>query len=139
MKMRIVSYTEGRFIVSKDVETGITRDTYINVNIAPVLKYREDDDVVGAQLNIDYIDGDKSVMLLGIVVSIHVEDIHKILKDTDEIKVKQRLKPVWELALGVARGVLIEKTKGTVLESHFLPIVDLDKFAPYAVLTKLPK
>ena len=54
-------------------------------------------------------------------------------------KVKLEFKPIWNLALGVARGVLIEKLKGMSLESHYLPVVDLDKFAPYAVLTKEPK
>lgn len=138
MKMRVISYTEGRFIVSKDAEKEITKDTMVNVNIAPVLKYR-DDDVVGALLNIDYSIDNKSVMFLGMVVSIYAENIHELLKDTDEKKVKQGLKPVWELALGVARGVLIEKTRGSVLESHFLPVVDIDKFAPFAVLAKEPK
>ena len=138
MKMRVISYTEGRFILSKDAEKEITKETMVNVNIAPVLKYR-DDDVVGALLNIDYSVDNKSVMFLGIVVSVYAENIQELLKDADEKKVKQGLKPIWELALGVARGVLIEKTRGTVLESHFLPVVDIDKFAPFAVLSKEPK
>lgn len=138
MKMRVVLYNEGRFILSKETEK-MNKDTMLNVNIAPVLKYRDDDDVVGALLNIDYSLDDKSVMFIGIVVSIYAENIHELFKDPDENKVKQELKPIWELALGVARGVLIEKLKGTALESHYLPIVDLDKFAPYAVLAKEPK
>ena len=136
--MRVVLYNEGRFILSKETEK-MNKDTMLNVNIAPVLKYRDDDDVVGALLNIDYSLDDKSVMFIGIVVSIYAENIHELFKDPDENKVKQELKPIWELALGVARGVLIEKLKGTALESHYLPIVDLDKFAPYAVLAKEPK
>ena len=138
MNMRVVLYNEGRFILSKDTEK-ITKDTKVNVNIAPVLKYREDDDVVGALLNIDYSMDSKSVMFIGMVVSIHAENIHELLKDPDEKKVKLGLKPVWDLALGVARGVLIEKLKDTALESHYLPVVDLDKFAPFAVLAKEPK
>lgn len=138
MKMRVILYNEGRFILSKDTEI-ITKETMLNVNIAPVLKYRDDDDVVGALLNIDYSLDNKSMMFIGMVVSIYAENIHKLLKDPDENKVKQELKPIWDLALGVARGVLIEKTKGTALENHYLPVVDLDKFAPYAVLAKEPK
>ena len=138
MNMRVILYNEGRFILSKDTEK-ITKDTKVNVNIAPVLKYREDDDVVGALLNIDYSMDSKSVMFIGMVVSIHAENIHELLKDPDEKKVKLGLKPVWDLALGVARGVLIEKLKDTALESHYLPVVDLDKFAPFAVLAKEPK
>lgn len=138
MKMRVVLYNEGRFLLSKETEK-MTKDTMLNVNIAPVLKYRDDDDVVGALLNIDYSLEKKSVMFIGMVVSIHAENIHELLEDPDENKVKQELKPIWDLALGVARGVLIEKLKGTALESHYLPVVDLDKFAPYAVLAKEPK
>ena len=138
MEMRVVLYNEGRFILSKETEK-MTKDTILNVNIAPVLKYRDDDDVVGALLNIDFSLDSKSVMFIGMVVSIHAENIHELLKDTDEKKVKLGLKPIWNLALGVARGVLIEKLKGTALESHYLPVVDLDKFAPFAVLVKEPK
>ena len=138
MEMRVVLYNEGRFLLSKETEK-MTKDTMLNVNIAPVLKYRDDDDVVGALLNIDYSLEGKSVMFIGMVVSIHAENIHELLKEPDENKVKQELKPIWDLALGVARGVLIEKLKGTALESHYLPVVDLDKFAPYAVLAKEPK
>ena len=134
--MRVLAYNEGKFIVSKDLTAESVKDKVVSINIAPVMKYRDEDDVVGAQLDIDFSVDEKTVLFFGMVVSIYVENVKELLKETDEAKIKHELIPLWDVALGIARGVLAEKTKGTPLEHQFLPMVDLEKFAEVVALVK---
>lgn len=136
MEMRVLAYNEGKFIVSKDLTAESVKDKVVSINIAPVMKYRDEDDVVGAQLDIDFSVDEKTVLFFGMVVSIYVENVKELLKETDEAKIKHELIPLWDVALGIARGVLAEKTKGTPLEHQFLPMVDLEKFAEVVALVK---
>lgn len=136
MEMRVLAYNEGKFIISKDLTVESIKDKEVSINIAPVLKYRDEDDVVGALLNIDFSVDEKTIMFLGMVVSIYVENIKDLLKKTDEAKIKHELIPLWDVTLGIARGILAEKTKGTPLEHQFLPMINLEKFAEVAVLAK---
>ena len=134
--MRVLAYNEGKFIVSKDLTAESVKDKVVSINIAPVMNYRDEDDVVGAQLDIDFSVDEKTVLFFGMVVSIYVENVKELLKETDEAKIKHELIPLWDVALGIARGVLAEKTKGTPLEHQFLPMVDLEKFAEVVALVK---
>lgn len=136
MEMRVIAYNEGRFIISKDIDVESIKGKEIMINIAPVLKYRDDDDVVGALLNIDYSFEGNSILTFGMIVSIHCDGINKLLKELEEDKIKGMLLPVWDVTLGVARGVMIEKTKDTPLENQFLPIVNLEEFSKVALLEK---
>ena len=136
MEMRVLAYNEGKFIVSKDLTAESVKDKVVSINIAPVMKYRDEDDVVGAQLDIDFSVDEKTVLFFGMVVSVYVENVKELLKETDEAKIKHELIPLWDVALGIARGVLAEKTKGTPLEHQFLPMVDLEKFAEVVALVK---
>ena len=139
MELRVLAYNEGKFIISKELTAEGIKGKQVMINIAPVLKYRDDDDVVGALLNIDFSLEDKTILFLGMVVSVYAENIKEQLKGADESAIKHALVPIWDLALGIARGVLTEKTKDTVLENQFLPVVDLEKFAEVAILSKEQK
>ncbi len=139
MEIRVLAYNEGKFIISKDLTSETIKGKKVLVNIAPVLKYRDEDNVVGALLNIDFSLDGNTILFLGMVVSVYADKIKELLKGEDIAKIKRDLIPVWDVALGIARGVLAEKTKGTLLANQFLPVVDLDKFAAVAVLAKEPK
>lgn len=139
MEIRVLAYNEGKFIISKDLTSETIKGKQVLINIAPVLKYREDDNVVGALLNIDFSLDGNTILFLGMVVSVYAENIKELLKEEDNTKVKHGLMPVWDIALGMARGILTEKTKGTPLANQFLPVIDLEKFADVAILAKEPK
>ena len=139
MDIRVLAYNEGKFIISKDLTSETIKGKQVLINIAPVLKYRDEDNVVGALLNIDFSLDGNTILFLGMVVSVYTSNIKELLKGEDIAKIKRGLIPVWDVALGIARGVLAEKTKGTPLANQFLPIIDLDKFADVAVLAKEPK
>ena len=134
MNIRVIDYSEGRFLISKDLNEETIRAEEVSIGISPVLKYRKGEDVVGALLNIDYSVNGSSILFLGMVVSVYVENIKDILGGTVVKDIKKELKPVWEIALGMARGVIAEKTRNTILKHHFLPIVDIDRFSEFAVL-----
>ena len=136
--MRVLAYNEGKFIISKDLTTDSIKGKQVQINIAPVLKYRDEDDVVGALLNIDFSFEEKTILFLGMVVSVYVENFRSILNEVGQEKIKKDLAPLWDVALGMARGILAEKTKGTPLEHQFLPVVDLEKFADVVILVKEP-
>lgn len=136
MDIRVLAYNEGKFIISKDLTNESIKDKQVMINIAPVLKYREENNVIGAQLNVDYSVDGKTILFLGVVVSIYVENIKDILENPDNNKKKQDLKPIWEIALGIARGVLAEKTQNTPLKNYLLPLVDIDDFATFTIFVK---
>lgn len=136
MEIRVLAYNEGKFIISKDLTDESIKGRQVEINIAPVLKYREEDNVIGAQLNVDYSVEGKTALFLGVVVSVYVENIKEILKDSDDNQKKQELKPVWEIVLGMVRGVLAEKTQNTPLKNQLLPLVDLDAFSNYTMFVK---
>lgn len=138
MEMRVLAYNEGKFIISKDLTADSIKGKQVQINIAPVLKYRDEDDVVGALLNIDFSLDEKTILFLGMVVSVYVKDFRALLNELGLDRIKKELMPLWDVALGMARGILTEKTKGSPLEHQFLPVVDLERFADVAVLVKEP-
>lgn len=52
--------------------------------------------------------------------------------------IKRGLMPVWDIALGIVRGILTEKTNGPPLANQFLRVIDFEKFADVAILAKEP-
>lgn len=139
MEIRVLAYNEGKFILSKDVTAERIKEKQLSINIAPILKYREDDDIVGALLNIDYSFEGETLLFLGMVVTVLADSIKDLLKDPDKSAAKQALKPVWDVALGMARGILAEKTQGTLLDHIILPIIDIEKFSELTVFVKEDK
>ena len=78
MEIRVLAYNEGKFIISKDLTSETIKDKQVLINIAPVLKYREDDNVVGALLNIDFSLDGNTILFLGMVVSVYAENIKEL-------------------------------------------------------------
>lgn len=136
MEIRVLAYNEGKFILSKDVTAEWIKEKDLTINISPILKYREDDDIVGALLNIDYSFEGETLLFLGMIVTVFAESIKNLLNNSDKSDAKQALKPVWDVTLGMARGILADKTQGTPLENMILPLIDIEKFTELTAFVK---
>ena len=135
MKVQILNYDEGRFIIDSNTTKEELAQNKLFISIAPVLKYRENSDIVGALLNVDYsIDG-RNILSLGMVISLLYDGWNTFISShTDLNDQRKHLIPVWEIALNFVRGVIAAKTKGSALEQYFLPDADMEEFAKNALI-----
>lgn len=126
MNMQIVAFNEGRFIIADDINKEDLMKSEISLGFSPVLKYRKDNDVVGALLNVEYNTVDKQVLFYGVVVSVYLEGWSEFkTQNPSKEDIITKLTPMWDMVLGFVRGLLAEKTKGTTFDELFLPIINV--------------
>lgn len=126
MNMQIVAFNEGRFVIAEDMRKEELMNSEISLGFSPVLKYRKDNDVVGALLNVEYNTGEKQLLFYGVVVSVYLEGWSEFkAQSPSKEEILTKLTPMWDMVLGFVRGLLAEKTKNTTFDELFLPIINV--------------
>lgn len=124
--MQIVAFNEGRFIMAEDIKKEELMNSEISLGFSTVLKYRKDNDVVGALLNVEYNTGEEQLLFYGVVVSVYLEGWSEFkAQNPSKDDIITKLTPMWDMVLGFVRGLLAEKTKNTTFDELFLPIINV--------------
>lgn len=126
--MKILSFDDGAFTISPDLKE-LDEKASIGVNINPILKYKDGEDVVGAWMQISYYLEDELIVNAGLVLSIYVENWDNVRKEPNDSDMRKKvLFDIWNLALGFARGYIGTKSKGTNAKGLFLPVFNIEDF-----------
>ncbi|WP_300762526.1 hypothetical protein [uncultured Bacteroides sp.] len=135
--MRIIAYDEGLFTISPEYKKEGNENSDIEIGIVPTLRYRENENLIGAQLKIEYLKDDKPFLMYNMVLSIRMEEWADFISQMHkEEEIAVFTEKVWEVTLGYARGVIGVKTENTELKGLFLPIVNMTDFLPTVKIIK---
>lgn len=138
--MRIIAYDEGLFTISPEYKKEGNENSDIEIGIVPTLRYRDNENLIGAQLKIEYLKDNKPFLMYNMVLSIRMEEwTDFISKNPKDEEVMAFTEKVWEVTLGYARGVIGVKTENTELKGLFLPIVKMSDFLPTVKIIKEEK
>lgn len=139
MKIEILNVTEPEF---KFEESAIPeKKSAIGVELRPVLMYRATSDVVGLQVSIRFVNRTTGhdILNYGVLTTYRIDKSELFAKGTskaDLINAPLMLK-LLEFTVGMLRGALAIKTKGTKMESAILPYFEMEEFAKTLVIEKV--
>lgn len=139
MRMQIVAYDRGPLNISETIMPESLTYENVQVRIAMLLRYKTEGGLLGAQFVIKYEkDETETVAEVGMMFSVYLEGWSEFAQSnpTNEAIVAylRRDEQVFEKLIHAANAVVLERTKGTIVEKYFVPCqVDVDDFVANAL------
>lgn len=139
MRMQIVAYDRGPLNIPETIAPESLTFENVQVRIAMLLRYKTDSSLLGAQFVIKYEkDETEAVAEIGMMFSVFLEGWREFVQTNpieDEIVAYlRRDDQIFEKLIHAANAVVLERTKGSVVEKYFVPSqIDVDEFVVNAL------
>lgn len=113
----------------------------LRIRLGLILQYKEGIDAVGLQLDIAYMLSDDDILLdyQALFVVENDEWLPFIKKHPSEEDIRKYSGDMFDVVLGYARSTISTNTKGTALESFYLPVFNKEQYTKTVNVIKIEK
>ena len=119
-----------------DINAEVLQD--INISFSLLLKYREQTDNVGVQVDLMYTHQEKRILTYSIFLTLQDDLWQDFLKSSPEKEqISEYALPWFGYAFDFMRGALAAHAINTPVKQLFLPMIDLDSIKPFIKLERL--
>ena len=119
-----------------DITTEVLQD--ININFSLLLKYREQTDNVGIQVDVMYTHQERRILTYSILLTLQDDLWQDFLKTSPEKEqISEYALPWFGYTFDFMRGALAAHAINTPVKQLFLPMIDLDSIKPFIKLERL--
>lgn len=110
----------------------------IEIKFSLVLKYKENINNVGVQVDVVYAHESKQILTYSILLTIFDSEWVNFLKQSPkEDNIRDYALPWFDFAFGFIRGALAVRAKGTKVNGLFLPVFDTTTCKQFILLEKI--
>lgn len=111
----------------------------LRIRLGLILQYKEAVDAVGLQLDIAYILSGEDILLdyQALFVVENDEWLPFIKKQPSEEEIRKYSGDMFDVVLGYARSTISTNTKGTALESFYLPVFNKEQYTKTVNVIKI--
>ena len=110
----------------------------IEIKFSLILKYKENVDYVGVQLDVAYVHEDKQILTYSTLLTIFDTEWLNFLKgNPNEDAIREYALPWFDYAFNFTRGALAVRAKGTKVERLFLPMFDTTASKQFILIDKV--
>lgn len=119
-----------------DITTEVLQD--INISFSLLLKYREQTDNVGIQVDVMYTHQERRILTYSILLTLQDDLWQDFLKTSPEKEqISEYALPWFGYTFDFMRGALAAHAINTPVKQLFLPMIDLDSIKPFIKLERL--
>ena len=136
MNISIINFSKGPCIYNEDVRRKASENN-VEYEITPRMRYSDDSDYIGFQLDIIVMDAEKLVYKTGFLIGLAVNGwSEKLRGGLDLDKNREVIDHICECAWYVASGIVAQQTALSDGMSIILPAIDISKFRKQVILLK---
>ncbi len=142
-RIQILAYNENEFIVSKEATDEMLNkpETRVDIGINPLLKYKDETDVIGCQLRVSYSVSGQQVMGYSSILSVFVEGWQEFMKASPSIEaIRSFVSPAWFEVLGFVRGAICVRALSQGYDAvarRLLPPIEMERFMTAVAVEKV--
>lgn len=140
-KIKILAFNEIDFKYNKLKEYTPDILSELDVTFMPMLKYKNDSDVLGLQLGVEFLSKEEKILEYGIVLTLKIPAWKEYIKGKDAPeKLKQdvvMMKLFCDIVINYLRGAMGVHSLGTPFKNIFIPFFDTEKMATTIQVVRL--
>lgn len=128
--IKLINAEERPVLIKRTQALTAEEHTNLKIRMELILQYKDGIDSVGLQMEIAYMLSDDDILLeyQALFVMENDEWLDFMKRQPADDEIRKYSGEMFDVALGYARSTISTNTKGTALESLYLPVFDKDKY-----------
>lgn len=137
-RFNIINFMQQPMQYNQEIDITVEVLQDINISFSLLLKYREQTNTVGVQIDILYTHQEKRILTYSILLTLHDDLWQDFLKTgPKKEQICEYALPWFRYTFDFMRGALAVHAINTPVKQLFLPMIDLDSIKPFIKLEKL--